>query len=129
MLPLQLLGAAPKTLPATIEPANVNDPSPPIPPRPRSVAVLNAIVLFSTTVVLAGSFQLSTAPPRRAVFPVIVLFRIVSAPWWVPSPKFWMPPESPPSASAWLPDTVDRSIEHRPAVVRQPAARARRSRP
>src|SRR4029079_16944528 len=88
---LQLLGEPLDVFPATIVPSKVTaaPSATPTPPIPRSVAVLKAIVLFSIVIVLRASFQLNTPPPSRAVFPLIVLFLIVSAPWWAClSPKF-----------------------------------------
>ena len=37
-----------------------------------------------------------------------------------PSPQFWMPPESPPPRSAWLPETVDRSTTIVPPAFESP---------
>ena len=54
LLLLQLLVSPPKVLPATMDLLNVNVPSPPMPPKPMAVASLKAIVLLSTTVVLAA---------------------------------------------------------------------------
>ena len=55
------------------------------------------------------------------MLPVIVLFLTVSAPWWISlSPKFWMPPESPPPSSAWFPETVERTTSIVPPLFDNP---------
>jgi hypothetical protein len=81
---------------------------------------LPAIVELLTTKVLVASPQLKTPPTSRASLSVIVESLMTKWPGrsGMPpdagTPKFWMPPESPPPYGARLPEIRLRSIVRLP---------------